>query len=87
MARYVVHQLIQSLFKEPGLLDRLKNSSDPQVAKSAGEQLEGLPMLKKYGTVAQLDSEPQAQPTASVTAEKLASTPSPISLIHLPRYR
>lgn len=25
MARYVVHQLIQNLLKEPGLLDRLKS--------------------------------------------------------------
>jgi hypothetical protein len=28
MARYIVHQLIQSLFKEPGLLDRLKSEPD-----------------------------------------------------------
>jgi len=28
MARYVVHKLIQSLFKEPGLLDRLKSEPD-----------------------------------------------------------
>ena len=28
MARYAVHQLIQNLFKEPGLLDRLK--SEPE---------------------------------------------------------
>jgi hypothetical protein len=28
MARYVVHQLIQNLFKEPGLLDRLKSTPD-----------------------------------------------------------
>ena len=62
------------------LLERLKGSSDPQVAKSASEQLAGLPMLKKYGTVAQLDSKPQAQPTASVTvppASSSAPAPSP----------
>src|SRR6202012_3866395 len=28
MARYVVHQLIQNLFKEPGLLDRLNSAPD-----------------------------------------------------------
>jgi hypothetical protein len=28
MARYAVHQLIQNLFKEPGLLDRLNNSPE-----------------------------------------------------------
>jgi hypothetical protein len=27
-ARYAVHRLIQSLFKEPGLLDRLANAPD-----------------------------------------------------------
>jgi tetratricopeptide (TPR) repeat protein len=43
------------------LLERLKSSPDPQVAKSADEQLAGLPMLKKYGTLAQ----PQQTATAS----------------------
>jgi hypothetical protein len=28
MARYVVHQLIQNLFKEPGLLDRLNSAPE-----------------------------------------------------------
>jgi hypothetical protein len=28
VARYVVHQLIQNLFKEPGLLDRMKSAPD-----------------------------------------------------------
>jgi tetratricopeptide (TPR) repeat protein len=60
------------------LLDRLKNNSDPQVAKSAREQLEGLPLLKKYGTVAQLDSKvPAQQPTASVTVPPASSSPAP----------
>jgi Tetratricopeptide repeat len=60
------------------LLDRLKNNSDPQVAKSAREQLEGLPLLKKYGTVAQLDSKVPAQPTASVAVPPPASSsPAP----------
>jgi hypothetical protein len=35
MARYVVHQLIQNLFKEPGLLDRL-NSAPESVYDSYG---------------------------------------------------
>jgi tetratricopeptide (TPR) repeat protein len=54
------------------LLERLKSSPDPQVAKSAGEQLAGLPMLKKYGTLA------QPQQTAS------AASPSPSSSSSLP---
>ncbi|MGO8919811.1 MAG: hypothetical protein ACLQJR_28260 [Stellaceae bacterium] len=29
MARYVVHQLIQNLFREPGLLDRLRADPTP----------------------------------------------------------
>ena len=48
------------------LLERLKNSTDPEVAKSAGEQLAGLPTLKKYGVL------PQDQPSR----EAPASTPS-----------
>jgi len=51
------------------LLERLKSSPDPQVAKSAGEQLAGLPMLKKYGTLA------QPQQTASVSSSS-SSSPS-----------
>jgi len=35
------------------LLERLKNSPDQPLAKSAHEQLEGLPMLKKYGVMPQ----------------------------------
>jgi TPR repeat len=65
------------------LLERLKKSPDQQVAKSAGEQLEGLPMLKKYGTVAQLDSKPQAQATASVTVPSSSSS-SPSSAASSP---
>jgi len=56
------------------LLERLKNSPDSQVAKSAGEQLEGLPMLKKYGIPARSDTRPEPQKTASA-----ASPPSPSS--------
>ena len=40
------------------LLERLKTSPDPQIAKSATEQLEGLPMLKKYGVLPQAGTGP-----------------------------
>jgi tetratricopeptide (TPR) repeat protein len=43
------------------LLERLKSSPDSQVAKSAREQLEGLPMLKKYGVPPQAASKPQPE--------------------------
>jgi Flp pilus assembly protein TadD len=55
------------------LLERLKSSPDPQVAKSAGEQLAGLPMLKKYGTLA------QPQQTASASSPSPSSSSSPSS--------
>jgi tetratricopeptide (TPR) repeat protein len=54
------------------LLERLKSSPDPQVAKSAGEQLAGLPMLKKYGTLAQ----PQQTASASSSSSSSSSSPS-----------
>jgi tetratricopeptide (TPR) repeat protein len=60
------------------LLDRLKTSPDAQVAKTAREQLEGLPMLKKYGVLPQSASNSQTTaPTSSQsmpasTARKLA---------------
>ena len=50
------------------LLARLKNSPDPQVAKSAREQLEGLPTLKKYGVL------PQAQMAEPPSQSALSST-------------
>jgi len=60
------------------LLERLKNSPDSQVAKSAGEQLEGLPMLKKYGVRPQGETKPQPQPAASApSAPSLSSSSSP----------
>jgi tetratricopeptide (TPR) repeat protein len=59
------------------LLVRLKNGPDPQLAKAASEQLEGLPMLKKYGSVAQSAASPQPQETTS--APLSSSTPSPSS--------
>jgi len=57
------------------LLERLKSSPDPQVAKSAGEQLAGLPMLKKYGTLAQ----PQQTASASSSSSSSPSSSSPSS--------
>lgn len=61
------------------LLDRLKTSSDAQVAKSAREQLEGLPMLKKYGVMPQSESKPAAAAapsTSSSTSSPAASSAS-----------
>jgi tetratricopeptide (TPR) repeat protein len=58
------------------LLERLKDSSDPQIAKSAREQLEGLPMLKKYGALAQSEPKPQPQGTAAAAASSAASSTS-----------
>lgn len=60
------------------LLERLKSSPDAQVAKSASEQLEGLPTLKKYGIPARSDK-PEPQKTASAT-----SPPSPSSSPSVP---
>jgi hypothetical protein len=51
VARYVVHQLIQNLFKEPGLLDRL--NSTPEAVYDA------------YGlTAAEREAFTEASPTA-----------------------
>jgi Flp pilus assembly protein TadD len=61
------------------LLERLKSSPDPQVAKSAAEQLEGLPMLKKYGTVAQAASPSSTPPPASSAAVPPSSSSSSTS--------
>ena len=57
------------------LLERLKNSPDSQVAKAAREQLEGLPMLKKYGVLPQGETKPQPQQTASVPSPSSSSSP------------
>ena len=59
------------------LLERLKNSPDAQVAKSASEQLEGLPMLKKYGVQAQGETGPQPQKTTSAPSRPSSSSSSP----------
>jgi len=59
------------------LLERLKTSTDPQIAKSASEQLAGLPMLKKYGVLPQADTKAQPGATASEsTLPSKVSSPS-----------
>ena len=60
------------------LLERLKTSQDPQIAKAATEQLEGLPMLKKYGVLPQ--AETKAQPAgAAPPSSSPASSATPSS--------
>ena len=59
------------------LLERLKDSPDSQIAKSAKEQLAGLPMLKKYGVPPQGETSPQAQKTASAVPVPSSSSSSP----------
>jgi tetratricopeptide (TPR) repeat protein len=59
------------------MLERLKKSSDPQIAKSAREQLEGLPMLKKYGVMPQANAKTQSARTASASAPASPSQPMP----------
>jgi len=56
------------------LLERLKNSSDPQVAKSAREQLAGLPMLKKYGVLPQYQTSTPSQSGPGETASSKSKT-------------
>jgi tetratricopeptide (TPR) repeat protein len=59
------------------LLERLKTSPDPQIAKSATEQLEGLPMLKKYGVLPQAETKPQPAGAAPPSSSPASSaTPS-----------
>ncbi len=58
------------------LLERLEKSPDSQVAKSAREQLEGLPMLKKYGVMPQSETKPSAQQTATATSPSSSSPAS-----------
>jgi tetratricopeptide (TPR) repeat protein len=56
------------------LLERLKSNPEPQIAKSAGEQLDGLPMLKKYGVRPQGETQPQSTQAASPPS---SSSPAP----------
>jgi tetratricopeptide (TPR) repeat protein len=66
------------------MLDRLKSSPDPEVAKAAREQLEGLPMLKKYGVSPQRAAKPEpatapaaSSSTAAKPTESSAQNPQP----------
>ncbi len=60
------------------MLERLKSSSDAQIAKSAREQLDGLPMLKKYGVPPKSASQPQPATTAkSSPSGKPQQKPNP----------
>ncbi len=56
------------------MLERLKNSPDPKVAKSAQEQLEGLPTLRKYGVLPQGQTSGQSQQIGSASSQ--SATPS-----------
>ena len=56
------------------LLERLKSSPDPQVAKSAGEQLAGLPMLKKYGMLAAAGHQRPRSSAASASSSSPSSS-------------
>ncbi len=58
------------------LLERLKTSPDPQIAKSAAEQLEGLPMLKKYGVLPQAEAKPQPASTVPAASSPASSATS-----------
>jgi tetratricopeptide (TPR) repeat protein len=57
------------------LLERLKNSSDPRIAKSASEQLEGLPTLKKYG-IPPPRTPDAGSPTASASTSASLTPPA-----------
>ncbi len=59
------------------LLDRLKSSPDSLVAKAAREQLEGLPMLKKYGVLPQGDTKAPGTAAAPSPSSSSSSSPSP----------
>jgi tetratricopeptide (TPR) repeat protein len=59
------------------MLERLKNSSDPQVAKSASEQLEGLPTLRKYGVLPEQQTAGQTTVTPSQSvSSSIGTSPS-----------
>jgi Flp pilus assembly protein TadD len=57
------------------LLDRLKNSSNPQIAASARKSLEDLPTLKKYGVLPQASEEHQPAPAAAAPAKPEPQSP------------
>jgi tetratricopeptide (TPR) repeat protein len=58
------------------MLDRLKASPDAQVAKTAREQLDGLPMLKKYGVPPKSATKPPSQPSPSASSSTGSSSTS-----------
>ena len=64
------------------LLGRLKTSPDAKVAKSADEQLQSLPTLKKYGVLPQPETTPQSA-TARTCGPALPSLRLPH--LHLPQ--
>lgn len=66
------------------MLERLKNGPDPQVAKSAREQLEGLPMLKKYGVLPQGQTPGPSQVAASPLSPSATPSPGPPSSARRP---
>jgi tetratricopeptide (TPR) repeat protein len=59
------------------MLERLKSSPDSQVAKSAREQLEGLPMLKKYGVPPQAASSSTSERPAAPQPKTEKQNPQP----------
>ena len=52
-----------------GLLERLKNSLNPEIAQAARKNLEDLPTLKKYGVLPQESAAPQAPPATKPKAQ------------------
>ncbi|HEY1270331.1 MAG TPA: hypothetical protein VGF08_00010 [Terriglobales bacterium] len=57
------------------ILDRLKDSSDPQIASAAKKKLEDLPFVKKYGITP--DRAPDAQNPKPIEANSGISNPLP----------
>jgi tetratricopeptide (TPR) repeat protein len=66
------------------LLERLKTSPDPQIAKSATEQLEGLPMLKKYGVLPQAGTASASTSTPASSSSPSTSSAAPSSISKTP---
>ena len=58
------------------LLNRLKDSLNPQIAQSARKSLEDLPTLKKYGVLPEASSSPAAPGSASISAGAKPATSS-----------
>jgi len=60
--------------KAQAILERLTDSTDPQIASSARKKLEDLPFLKKYGIEPQRAAEPQKQEQSSTAEAKTSAT-------------